>query len=69
MDIEVKFGPHLSGATEDQQQKVMDEEIDRFSAFMADKVSDPLAMGRLTNFERAILKTYLVYKVRGKDQR
>jgi hypothetical protein len=44
---------------------LLDEDIERFSQYMA-SLPDSRAAGPLINPERALLKTYLVAKLRGK---
>lgn len=45
--------------------KILDEEINRFSNFMA-TIGDWKSAGPLTAPERALIKTYLVHKINGK---
>jgi hypothetical protein len=56
------------GVVVDDQPTVLallDEEIERFSSYMA-ALPDSRAAGKLINPEKALLKTYLVAKIRGK---
>ena len=45
--------------------KVIDAEVEKFSNFMA-ALEDPRARGALNNPEKALLRTFLVQKLRGK---
>lgn len=62
--IEVRMSPSPDDLEKDAVLATMDEDIERFSRYMeglAPPVGSPLSRP-----ERALLKTYLVAKIRGK---
>lgn len=62
--IEVRMSPSPDDLEKDAVLAAMDEDIERFSKYM-EGVAPP-AGSPLSRPERAILKTYLVAKIRGK---
>lgn len=64
-DINLTLDPKFEGKSQDEVLAVFDQEVERFSAFMAG-VGDWRAKGALNNPEKALLKTYLVQKHRGR---
>lgn len=51
--------------TPEEQLALLDQEVDAFSNFMA-TLGDSRARGALSHPERALVKTYLVAKIRGR---
>jgi hypothetical protein len=64
-DVTVSFHPDHEAKGKDQKLAVLDEEVARFSDYMA-KLDDARARGALSNPEKALIKTYLVAKLREK---
>lgn len=62
--VQVTVTPEVEEREKDDVLKVFDEDIERFSRYMAEL--DSPARGALNNPERALLKTYLVAKLREK---
>lgn len=62
----VELAEELRGRTKEEQLQILDEEVTRFSRFMADFPDDPRARGGLIPAERVLLKTYLISKLRGR---
>jgi hypothetical protein len=62
----IKMSTDLEGAEvpKDELMKLIDAEVDRFSNYMA-TLADPMARGPLNRPERALVKTYIVQKLRG----
>lgn len=50
--------------TKEQLNDLFDKEVEQFSRWMAN-MADPLARGPLIAPEKALIKTYLVQKLRG----
>lgn len=46
--------------------RVFDEEVEKFSSYMANLPANTLGAGPLSTGERALVKSYLVAKYRGK---
>jgi hypothetical protein len=63
--VDLKMAPAHSGASKDEILKLLDQEVERFSTFMAN-LEDFRARGALNNPEKALIKTYLVQKLNGK---
>lgn len=55
----------LEGKSKEEILAALDEEVLRFSHYMAN-LEDPRARGALNNPEKALVKTYLVSKIREK---
>jgi hypothetical protein len=62
--VETRMAPEHTGASKEEMLKLLDLEVEKFSAFMAN-LPDWRARGPLNNPEKALLKTYLVHKVAG----
>jgi hypothetical protein len=64
-DVIVKLAEGKSTENQDEVLPLLDQEIERFSTYMSN-LPDARAAGPLINPEKAILKTYLVAKLRGR---
>lgn len=64
-DVIVRLAEGRDVEKQDEVLPLLDAEIERFSRYMAG-LADSRAAGPLINPERALLKTYLVAKIRGK---
>lgn len=62
--LTLEFKPEARDLTKDAQSKLLDEEIDAFSKFM-EGLNDFKASGPLLPMERAIIKTYMIWKLKG----
>jgi hypothetical protein len=63
--VEMKLAPGHEGASKEETIKLLSEEVERFSTFMAN-MEDFRCRGALNNPEKALLLTYLVHKLNGK---
>lgn len=61
----VQFAPEFLGKPRDELEKILDREVQDFSDFMK-TIADPVGAGPLMPLERALIKTYLVHKIRGR---
>ena len=64
-DVIVGLAQEHSTKSQGEVLSLLDEEVARFSSFMA-QLGDSRAQGPLNNPEKALVKTYLVAKLRGK---
>lgn len=64
-DVILKLGDEHAGKTKEEILNLFEQEVDRFSAFMA-SLGDSRVSGHLIKQERHLLKTYLVQKFTGK---
>jgi hypothetical protein len=64
-DITIQLAPEHQNKSKEELSKLFDEEIERFSQYMS-KLGDWRAAGPLADFERTLIKTYLVQKHLGK---
>ena len=64
-DLNLTLKTELAGKTKEELLVIIDQEVDRFSKWMA-TLADERARGALNNPERALIKTYLVQKLTGK---
>lgn len=63
-DVIFKLSEEHESQSKNLQSLVLDKEIEEFSKYM-ESLSDMKANGPLVTMERAILKTYMIYKLRG----
>lgn len=63
--IDMKLPEEFETKSKEEQLALLDDEITRFSTFMAN-LPDSRARGALSNPEKALLKSYLVAKIRGR---
>lgn len=64
-NIELKLDPKYDGKTKDEILKAVDEDIEVFSNFMAN-LPDWRAQGALSNSEKALIRTFVVHKLKGR---
>lgn len=62
-DVTLKLSEGLEGKTKDELNKVLDDEVESFSKYMA-SLGDWKARGHLIASERALIKTYLIFKLK-----
>lgn len=55
----------LSLASKEEQSKVLDEEVEAYSQWLA-ALPDSRAAGAMNSAEKALIKTYLIQKLTGK---
>lgn len=67
MDVKVQLAEAHEGKSKEEKSSVLDVEVERFSQYMAG-LADPMTNGPLNNPERALVKSYLVFKLAGKEQ-
>lgn len=64
MDVILKLADGIASKSKEEQSKVLDEEVERFSQWLSN-LPDKMVSGALNDPERALIKTYLVQKLRG----
>lgn len=64
-NIELKLDPKYDGMVKEEVLKAIDEDIEAFSDFMA-KLGDWRANGALSNPEKALIRTFIVHKLKGR---
>lgn len=65
-NVNVTFPAEYAGKTLDEKLALVEKELDGFSTYMA-SLPNPWFKGNLVPQERALLKSYLVWKLSGKD--
>jgi hypothetical protein len=63
MDIEIKLATEHVNKSKEEILLILEAELDKFSTYMSN-LSDWRARGSLNSGERALLKTYLVNKIK-----
>lgn len=63
MPTVVELSDEVLGMSKEEQSRVLDEELDKFSAYMGN-ISDVRASGPLSQKERMIVKTYLIWRIK-----
>lgn len=64
-DLVLKFNEAHQDKTKEQLLAVVNQELDRFSAYM-ERIGDWKARGALTEREKILLRTYLIHKASGR---
>ena len=65
MAVVVTLQPEVAAEDKDAVLKELDDEVESFSQFMG-TLGDWRSSGPLSRPEKALIKTYLVHKVRGR---
>jgi uncharacterized protein YjgD (DUF1641 family) len=63
MNIIIKWSDNYEDKPKEELSMYLDNEIEKFSQYM-EKLSDLKAAGVLHPLEKAIVKTYLIYKLK-----
>jgi len=64
-DVTLELAEEHRSKTKEEVLTLLDDEVVRFSTYMA-RLEDSRARGPLGNGEKALVKTFLVAKLRGK---
>lgn len=64
-NIELKLDPKYDGKTKEELLAAVNEDIEVFSNFMAN-LPDWRANGALSNPEKALIRTFIVHKLKGR---
>jgi hypothetical protein len=64
-NIELKLDPKYDGKTQEEVLAAVNEDIEVFSNFMAN-LPDWRASGALSNAEKALIRTFIVHKLKGR---
>lgn len=64
-NIELKLDPKYDGKTKEEILVAVDEDVEVFSNFMA-SLPDWRAQGALSNSEKALIRTFIVHKLKGR---
>lgn len=65
-DVIVSLSDQFKDKTKEEKSDLLEKEIDSFSSFMA-QLPNEWFKGSLIKQERVLLKSYLVFKLSGKD--
>lgn len=66
-EVIVDLTEEHSSKSKEEKSELLEKELDSFSSYM-EKLDNKWFQGRLIPQERALLKSYLVWKLSGKDQ-
>ena len=62
-DVTLKLAEEHASKPKSEQSRVLDDEVERFSQYMS-SLGDWKARGHLISQERALIKTYLIFKLK-----
>jgi hypothetical protein len=65
MDVKMTWAEGLESKDKAAQNEALDREVERYSKWL-EVLPDERARGKLSNPEKALIKTYLVQKLSGK---